>query len=160
METADVRQYAIPPPQIKLSWWKKLAAFFAVVFFMLAFRWSIESMFHWKHQSGIEAFIIPVAVAIPLAFRSLQKLLPGGRNLILGDDFIESRTQMGSFTSKKRIRRDQIKSISENRRGLRIMDRSEFAARTLGFVFIPATLPEYQEIKSILGQWMPIKAQG
>jgi hypothetical protein len=40
------------------------------------------------------------------------------------------------------------------------MDRGEFAARMLGFVFVPATIPEYQEIKSILNGWAPVQAQG
>jgi hypothetical protein len=28
----------------------------------------------------------------------------------------------------------------------------------LGFIFIPATVPEYQEIKSILSGWAPLQA--
>jgi len=40
------------------------------------------------------------------------------------------------------------------------MDRSEFAARMLGFVFVPASMPEYQEIKSTLTRWAPMKQQG
>jgi hypothetical protein len=155
MEATDVRRYEIPPPQITLSWWKKLSAFFALVFFMFAFRWSIEFTFHWKHQRVIEAFIIPVAVSLSLAFRSLQKLLPRGGSLIVGDDFIERRTEVGWHTFKKRICRHRIRSISENRRGLTIMDRSEFASRMLGFVFIPATMPEYQEVRHRLLEWMP-----
>ena len=39
------------------------------------------------------------------------------------------------------------------------MDRGEFGARMLGFVFVPATMPEYQEIKSILSGWAPVQAQ-
>jgi hypothetical protein len=155
METTAARQYEIPPPQITLSWWKKLTAFFAIVFFMFAFRWSIESMFHWKHPGVIEAFIIPVAVAISLAFRSLQKLFPRGGSLLVGDDFIEGRTETGWHTFKKHIRRDQIKVISENRRGLRVMNRGKFGTFMLGCVFVPASLPEYQEIRTVLAQWTP-----
>jgi hypothetical protein len=72
---------------------------------------------------------------------------------------VEGRTHAQWVTYKKRIRRDRIKSISENKRGLCVMDRGEFAARMLGFVFVPATIPEYQEIKSILRGWAPVQAQ-
>jgi hypothetical protein len=34
-----------------------------------------------------------------------------------------------------------------------VMDRGQFAARMLGFVFVPATMPEYQEIRLILSGW-------
>jgi hypothetical protein len=155
METTAARQYEIPPPQITLSWWKKLAAFFAVLFSMFAFRWGIDSIFHWKHQNPAVALIIPVALAITMVFRPFPWQFYSRGSLILGDDFVEGRTETGWHTFKKRIRRDQIKSISENRRGLTIMDRGEFAARMLGFVFVPATMPEYQEIRTLLLQWAP-----
>jgi len=91
--------------------------------------------------------------------RPSHSWFPTGGSLIIGPDFIESRMRATLFRYKKRIRREQIKSISENARGLRIMDRGQFAARMLGFVFVPASLPEYQEIKSILSGWAPVQAQ-
>jgi hypothetical protein len=81
------------------------------------------------------------------------------QRLIIGHNFIEARTQTGSLRFKKRISREKIKSISENRRGLCVMDRREFGARMLGFVFVPATMPEYQEIRSELALWAPIKVK-
>jgi hypothetical protein len=150
------------PQPIILSWWKKLAAFFAVVFFMVAFRWGIEYLFHWQHPSAIGALIIPVAVALPLSFgrpRFRQLLLKSG-SLTMGNDFIEGHTQMSWFTVKKRLYRDEIKCISENRRGLRVMNRGKFGTFMTGFVFVPAALAEYQEIKAVLEQWMPIQARG
>jgi len=159
META-IRQYEIQPRQISLSWWKKVAVFFAVGFFMFSLRWIIESFLHWKHQPILEALILPVVLGFSFAFRPFGRWLPqSGGSVIIGDDFIEGRTQTNWFTFKKRISRDRIKSISENRRGLCVTDRGEFAARMLGFVFVPATMPEYQEIKSILNGWAPVQAR-
>jgi hypothetical protein len=63
------------------------------------------------------------------------------------------------FFKKKRIYRERMKSIKENNRGIFVMDRGNFAARMLGFVFIPATMPEYQEIRSELAQWAPVKVK-
>jgi hypothetical protein len=156
----SVRQYEIQPREINLSWSKKVVLFFAVSFFMFGFRWVIESFLHDKHQPILEALIMPVVVAASFVFRPLRRWLPqSGGSVIIGDDFIEGRTRASWFTFKKRIRRDQIKSISENRQGLCVMDRGKFAARMLGFVFVPARLPEYQEIKSILSGWAPVQAQ-
>ncbi len=156
MEPA-VRQYEIKHQPITLSWWKKLATFFAVLFFTLALRWSIEYLFHWKHPSVIGALFVPVALAVLFAVRPIQEQIVRGGSVILGDDFIEGHTQLNWFTVKKRLYRDQIKCISENRRGLRVMNRGEFGAFMTGFVFVPAALAEYQEIKAVLEQWVPIQ---
>ena len=160
META-IRQYEIQPRQISLSWWKKVAVFFAVGFFMFSLRWIIESFLHWKHQPILEALILPVVLGFSFAFRPLRRWFPqGGGSVIIGDDFIESRIEYNGFTFKKRIiRRERIKSISENRRGLCVMDRGKFAVRMLGFIFIPAAMPEYQEIRSELSRWAPVKVK-
>lgn len=77
-------------------------------------------------------------------------------SLTIGENYVEGRTRAGWFTFKKRIHSDQIQTISENGRGICVFDRGEFAARMLGFVFIPAGIPEYQEIRSILAQWHTI----
>ena len=145
-----------------LSLWKKLAAFFAVGFFTFAFRWSIEYVFHWQHPSAIGALIMPVAVAIPLSFGRphFRQLILKSSSLTMGNDFIESHTRMSWFTVKKRLYRDEIKSISENRRGLRVMNHGKFGTFMRGFVFVPATIPEYQEIKAVLAQWTPIQTRG
>jgi len=160
META-IHQYQIPIRESSLSWGKKVALFFAVGCFMFSFRWIIESFLYWKHQPILEALILPVVLGFSFAFRPLRHWFPqGGGSVIIGDDFIESRIEYNGFTFKKRIiRRERIKSISENKRGLCVMDRGKFAARMLGFIFIPAAMPEYQEIRSELSRWAPVKVK-
>jgi hypothetical protein len=157
MEPA-VRQYEIQYQPITLSWGKKLAVFFAVVFFTLAFRWVVEYLFHWKHPSVLRALFMPIGLGVCFASRPFQ--FGRGGSLTLGNDFVERCTELEWFTAKKRIRRDQIKSIAENRRGLRVMNRGKFGTFMLGFVFVPAIMPEYQEIKAVLAQWAPIQTQG
>jgi hypothetical protein len=161
METAT-RQYDIPPRRISMSWWKKVALFFAVGCFMFVFRWVIESLLHWEHQSILQALIMPVVLGAWFALRPLSGWVPeGGGSVIIGDDFIESRTHYNGFTLKKKcMSREKIKLILENKRGLCVMDRGKFAARMLGFIFIPASVPEYQQIKSILSGWAPLQSQG
>jgi hypothetical protein len=157
---AAVRQYEIQPRESSLSWSKKVALFSAVAFFTFVFRWIIESFLHWEHQSIPRTLIMPVVLGLSLVFRPFSRWLPRrGGSLIIGDDFIEGRTQTNWFELKKRISRDRIKSILESKHGLCVMDRGEFAARMLGFVFVPATMPEYQEIRSELARWAPIKVR-
>jgi hypothetical protein len=154
----DVRQYEIPPPQIKVSWLRRIALFLGIGCFTFIFRWIVESIFHWGRQPMPESLFMPIALGAVLSLR-FPKWLPRGGRLIIGKNFVEGRTHAQWLTYKKRIRRDRIKLISESRRGLYVMDRGEFAARMLGFVFVPATMPEYQEIRSILSGWAPVQTQ-
>jgi hypothetical protein len=157
---AVIRQYDIPPRRISSSWWEKVALFFAVGCFTFGFRWIIESLLHWTHQPFLEALILPVALGLSFAFRPFSRWLPQGSGcVIIGADFVENCTQDGWSTTRKRISREKIKFISENKHGLCVMDRGKFAARMLGFVFVPATMPEYQEIRSELAHWAPIQVK-
>jgi len=97
---------------------------------------------------------MPVMVGAWCAFTSFK-----GGSVIIGPNFIEGHTLVGRCTFKKRIGREQIKSISENKRGLSVMNRGRFATWMLGFVFIPATMPEYQEIRAALVLWSPVKVK-
>jgi len=115
---------------------------------------------HWERESTASSLFMAVAFGAYFGLLPKQRWLPTGGSLIIGDDFIEGRTQAKWFNFKKRISRQKIKSVLENRRGLCVMDRGEFAARMLGFVFVPATMPEYQEIRSELAQWAPIQVKG
>jgi hypothetical protein len=155
-----VRQYEIQPRQSSLPWRKKVALFFAVACFTFVFRWIIEIFFHWEHQPIIQALILPIALGASFTLRPFSRRLPqGGGSVIIGDDFIEGRTRVNWITVKKRINRDRIKFISENRQGLCVMDRGQFAARMLGFVFVPVSLPEYQQIRLELARWAPVKVK-
>ena len=158
MEPA-VRQYEIQPRVIHFSWWKKIVLFFAISCFAFGFRWIVDLSLQWERQSTMRALIMAMALGAVFAFRPAQRWFPKDGCLIIGDDFIEGRTRYNWFMFKKRISREKIKSISENKRGLCVMDRGEFAARMLGFVFVPATMPEYQEIRSELSRWAPVKVK-
>jgi hypothetical protein len=150
----QIRHYDISRLEASPSWAEKAVVFLAITCFIFGFRWIVESLLHSKHQPVIETLIMPVVVGAWLAFTSFK-----GGSIIIGQDSIEGRTLVGGLTFKKRIERQQIKSIAENRRGLYIRDRGKFAARILGLIFIPASTLEYKEIKSILSGWSSIQAQ-
>ncbi|MGB8132075.1 MAG: hypothetical protein WCG81_19975 [Candidatus Angelobacter sp.] len=159
MEPA-IREYEIQLRQISSSWRKKVGLFFLVGCFMFACRWITESFSHDTHQPILEALIMPVALGVGFAFRPFSRWLPASSiRVIIGDDFIEMRMRSAFLRHKKHIRREQIKSISEGRRGLRVMHRGKFGSIIPDFILVPAPMPEYQEIRSILSGWAPIQAQ-
>ena len=157
---AGVRQYEIPVRQIKLSLGQRCLLFIALVVILFGLRWFLEAAFHWEHRSLIVELIDPLVLSAAIAFGTfLKKVQPQTTTLILGEDFLETRRKQGWLTSTRRIRREKIRSVSENTWGLTVMDRGQFAARMLfGFVFVPASLPEYQQIKGIVMQWAGQKA--
>jgi hypothetical protein len=158
MEPA-VRQYDFTSPPINLSWQKKVIMFFVVGGLTFMIGWCGERFFHWTQQSLIRSLFSSAAAGALFVFWPFgHGHPPRTSRLILGHDFIESCRRANWFTVKKRIRREQIQAISEDQRGLRIMDRGKFGSIMLGFIFIPATVPEYQEIKSILSGWAPLQA--
>lgn len=120
-------------------------------------RWAWNGFFHWPYESLIRLLVPSFIFAVVFVFWKFSDWLP--QRLVIGRNFIEARTRTGSLTFKKRIGREQIKSISEGKRGLRVMDRGKFGSIMLGFILVPATLPEYQEIRSELAGWAPVKAQ-
>ena len=153
MEPA-VRQYDFTSPPVSISWLKKVGLVFAVGCSMFILRWA------WDRFS--------TGQTNPCCVRSLLSHVWGSvvvyqfsywlpQRLIIGPNFVEARTRAGSLPFKKRIEREQIKSISENRRGIYIKDRGKIAARILGLIFIPASTLEYKEIKSILSGWAPVQ---
>jgi hypothetical protein len=154
---ANVREYEIQLSQSSVSWVKRVFWFCAIVEFAFCLRWIGDSILHSPHGPLIQSLFMPVVVATVLVFGSFKRFHPR-MTITIGDNFIESRMRASWFRYKKRIRREQIKSISENRHGLRLMDRGKFGSRMLGFIFIPATMPEYQEIRSELARWAPLKA--
>jgi hypothetical protein len=149
----QIRRYDISRLEASPSWAEKTVVFLAITCFIFGFHWIIESLLHLEHRPGIGTLIMPVVVGAWCAFTSFK-----GGSVIIGHDFIEGRTLVGRLTFKKRIGREQIRAISENRRGLKVMDRDGFA-RMLGFVFIPASLPEYREIRSELALWAAVKVK-
>ena len=152
-----VRQYDSTSPPVSVSWPKKVGVVFVVACLMFVLRWAWDSFFHWTDESLVRSLFMSVIFAAVFVFLQFSYRLP--QRLIVGADFIESRTRTGILTFKKRIGREQIKSISENRRGIYVRDRGRFAATILGLIFIPATTPEYLEIKTILSGWAPVQAQ-
>jgi len=61
--------------------------------------------------------------------------------------------------SRRTVHKRKIRSIFEIRAsslrpsGIGISEKTEFAARTLGFVFVPDSLPEFDKLKRLAESW-------
>jgi hypothetical protein len=158
MEPA-VRQYEIQLIQPKATWVKRVIWCCALVDFSFI-AWSVgDAILHSHQQPLMDALFMPVVFATLLVFASFKRSQPKAA-ITIGPDFIESCVRATWFRNKKRIRRERIKFISESRRGLRVMDRGKFGSMMLGYIVVPATMPEYQKIRSELALWAPIKGNG
>jgi hypothetical protein len=156
---ANVREYEVQLSQVNISWAKRVLWFCAILEFAFCLRWIGDAIWHSPHEPLIQSLFMPVVIAASLVFGSSLRSRPR-MIVVIGDDFIENRVRASWFRYKKRIRRERIRSIWENRHGLRVMDRGKFGSRMLGFIFIPATMAEYQEIRSELARWAPVTANG
>ena len=156
MEPA-VRQYESVSPLLSVSWLKKAGVFIVVGCSWFVLHRAGSSLFHWPQES-LDRLLF-TSVLFGAIFVLFQFSYGRPQRLMIGQDFIEARTQIYSFRFKKRIRREQIKSISENKRGLYVRDRGKIAARILGLIFIPRSTFEYKEIRSELAQWAPINVK-
>jgi len=153
-----LRQYEIQLSQPNATLVKRVTWFCALGDFAFI-AWSVgNAILHSPHQPLIDALFVPVVIWALLVFTSFKRLRPK-MTVTIGSDFIETRIRDAWFRYQKCIRREQIKSISEGKRGLRVMDRGKFGSIMLGFILVPATMPNYQEIKSILSGWVPVQAQ-
>lgn len=157
---AETRQYDITLGPQHISSGKRLLHFLGYFVFFVAFWWAYEQVLGRPQQPLIEVCIMPFVLALMFTFFLGR---PHPATLEIGEDFVERCIQIRWFTLRKRIFRNKVKSASEINlrfagRGLAVMDRGEFGSRMLGFVFVPATTPEYEEIKSQLVSWAPLAA--
>ncbi|HYX53907.1 MAG TPA: hypothetical protein VE783_10695 [Candidatus Limnocylindrales bacterium] len=149
-----VSEYEIPPA-LSGAFWKKVVLFLSITGFAFVFRWAINLLFGWKDASFSYQLIMAAALGAVLTFGRLR--VTRRATLTLGDGFIEARTDMQWFKVRKRIERTAIRHIKEGPSGIAIMDRGEFGARMLGFIYVPIRLPQYQQVRSRLAHWHHIE---
>jgi hypothetical protein len=162
---SGVKQYQLSvqrgggvPPAARLS-----AFIFDVslIFFLL---WVLSTWVPYfsdlKLKSTADIFL-PFGLALGFS------LFPRDREvtLTIGDDFVEKQVSMGRYTFRKRIKREECKSVSVvtlrrrnwdyPRSGVVIRKHGKLVSWFYGSVFVPVTIPyqDYEEIKAKLVKW-------
>jgi hypothetical protein len=137
----------------------------AVVYFllMLAFTYLWPSPYE-KHESvyliAMKTAFISLLWGLGMTF--LQPKLPDGR-LLVDDQSITSVTEYTGWMKWYKIRRTvsagKVRTIREIRSrlggpgGLAASERTRLGAWMWGGIYIPNTLPEYQQLKALVESW-------
>jgi len=159
-------------PSLKVKF--ALALIGAGVFFLLRLSWSYfwPSAFEehrGHHANAMEAGIVALVWGAAMAFMpkfgiasTLRTGLPAYK-LLVDDESItgclEYNGWMKWFRSKRKIRKGRVHTIFEikGRFGrpdaIGISERSRFVARMSGFVYIPKTLPEFDDLRRLAESW-------
>lgn len=133
---------------------------FARACFALAIFVAVTYIFHlvWSKQRklSLEEYVVDAIIAAGVdAFGSTGKRY----EIEVSDDEIQMRR---GGSTLKRARRGHIRSFYEvagnpfREPALRISEHGRLGTFFLGCVGIPATLPEYQQIKALALSWMAI----
>jgi|SRR5271168_3331744 len=143
---------------------------FASVFFILRFSWSLLSPSQTERNRGLSSLVIEIGIvsfvqALGIVFLSpiwktlVRDLKLNLKLLIDGDSITSVFLSWGNRESRRTVRKGKVRSIFEIKTassgagGIGISERREFAARMLGFVYVPKTLPEFDKLKSLAESW-------
>lgn len=167
--TGQAKQYFIISPfSKKPSLVARLRIFFASFAFMVVLYWVLDHfIFHESHQYGLfdrwfRILLFPTVLSFTYALR-FHVMFGWNSLLTVGDDFVEQTVITRYINMKKRIERHRVRSVSEvsrvrfgiHKRGVAVRDRGKFAAWLLGYVFVPATVEDYDVVKAKLLSWAP-----
>lgn len=151
--------------KIKLGPKQKLltALLFAVILFALRFGWHVwEGSGYEQHWSVIEIAIWSAAVAILLAVFPTAPRVPAYK-LLVDDNSITGVSQYGGwmkwFQTRRTVRKGSVRSIfnvpaiGDRPGGVGISERSQLGARMWGFVYVPKSMPEFEDLKRLAESW-------
>jgi hypothetical protein len=149
---AAIREYAIPRRGIWIPALKGLATFVGLAALSMLVHWGFDSVPNRTHHlDALEVLCLPVLLAAWWTFEPL--VFPERKSLTLGEDFIEYRAKSRILSDRRHLRRDRITSLRETKEGLWVKDSSPFGTFMLSTVLVPASMPEYNEIKETLLRW-------
>jgi len=144
---------------------------FTVIAFALRFGWMLFAPSGFERRSGttgsaLEIAIWAIALGFTMAFLQAKPRVPGYR-MIVEDNSITGITQytgyMKWFVSRKTVRRGRVRTIFEvpptryHSGGIGVSEHSRFGTRMWGFVYIPSSLPEFDQLKALAESWRSIE---
>jgi hypothetical protein len=167
METYEI---TTEPYQFKLRH-KTVGVFlFASVYFVLRFSWSVLSPSQAERFRGLSSLAIEIGFASVISALAMVFLSPIwkrlGRDLKINYKLLVDADSITAVfpiwrnrLSRRMVRKGKVRSIFEIKAafsrsgGIGISERNEFAARILGFVYVPKAFPEFDKLKSLAESW-------
>jgi hypothetical protein len=151
-----------------VSWrYKTVAALiFAAIFFAIRFGWDFVAPIEKERdvlsvalKDGLWALLMGTMMAF------LPRPWVPSKPRISIDFFVDEESISSEFRSygilkwrliRRTVRRGKIRSVFEIKGrlgGIGISERGGFAARMWGYVYVPTSLPEYEEVKRLAESW-------
>jgi len=98
------------------------------------------------------ALIQSIFFAISMSFFYKRTLT--GYEIVIDDDEIRTRNfRISNYLFARTVRRGQIRTVIERRKGLLISGRSKIGTFLWGGIWVPKTLAEYEFLKSLALSW-------
>ncbi len=150
---AAIREYAIPRRRAPFFVWRRLAEFLSIAMLVLFLQWAHSAAFKRPPRDAFDVIFMPLLLAAWFTTGPLTRLFSERKSLTLGEDFIEYRAKSRISRDRRHIRRDRITSLRETEEGLLVQDQSKMGTFMLSNILVPASMPEYNEIKETLLRW-------
>jgi hypothetical protein len=170
MVSMDTYEVEMAPFKPKLKGKVIAVLLCAGVFFALRlgmiFLWPSE----YEKSGGLGGFVIEIAVVSlgwglwmvfltpilgPIWGKRDRKI----RFIVDGDSITAEYAYWPKRTLRRTVRKGKVRSIFEIKgtslrpEGIGISEKSKFGARMFGFVYVPRTLPQFEELKRIAESW-------
>jgi hypothetical protein len=146
------------PTHAPVSIQRRLTAFVLTLAWFILVMWGTNHLFFQSSLGYASVFVFAFFMAVAAAIRPFRFLEPPRIELEIGDDYIERRIT-GTYTQRKRIARAKVRSITEidfrGAKRLAVKNHGWFGSFMLGYITVPSTIPEYEDIKTHLLQWQP-----
>ena len=146
---------------------------YAGLFFVVRFGWS----FFWptaiEHKRGLSSVALEIAFSsllfgVIMAFCFSKRALNCKYKVLVDSDSITGVVEISSWMRRpairKTVRKGMVRTIVEMKPfagrpgGVGISERGRFGARLRGFVFLPNTLPEFDELKHLAESWRVVES--
>jgi len=164
----DTYVVKLETPRGKLQHKVLAALLFGGTFFVLRFCWSLLSPTSSERNRGplslaIQIGVVSLVFGVGMGFFRPRRFPNYSYKLLVDQDSITGVAKytgwMGWLGTRRTVRKGKIRSIFEIKAaagrsgGIGISERTILGARMMGFVYIPKTLPEYDDLKGLAESW-------
>lgn len=139
------------------------ALLFAGMFFLLRFGWTFMSPADAEKNRGLASVAVEIVVVsfifgLLMAYRP-YRLPKVGYKLLVDENSMtgvcQTKTWLKTITTRRTVRLAKVRTVFEIREaggrpgGIGISERTLLGARILGCVYIPKSLPEFAQLRTL-----------